>query len=250
MKRTDLHRIQQQIDAYRRGTLTDEEIDLLWAELIEYPDQLEYLINAVNLEAIAAREGVETYKTSSQKEKNGGIAKIYPLSRTWGRIAVVFAVVIGVMSATYFWGSEYVFEPGPVDEVELNSFRSSTIPSAVFDYDLQRAVNLAAMEQYDQALDKIEDIQDQNLTQEQKVSLLLNKGSVYYNQGDYYSAKEVFHRILKNHEDLHVLTREQIHWFLGNAYLQLEEEELARQHIQKTYDLNGAYRRMAERYLD
>ncbi len=246
MKKSEIHKIQEQIDAYRRGVLTQDEIDALWVKLVEYPEQMEYLINTVNLEAVAAKRAKDSEWDATEKRT----PVIQTFLRNWSRVAAVFLVVAGTVSAIYLFGSEYVTEPRPIAEIEMDNFRTSMIPTVVFDYEIQRAINLASMEEFEQALDKLEEIDREHLTEEQQVKLQINKGSIYFNRGDYDSAIEVFNGILANHDQLHVLTEEQVHWFLGNAYLQLDEEELAQKHIHETYDLNGAYRRLAERYLD
>ncbi len=252
MKNYNPHYIQEKIDAYRSGKLSEEEVDLLWAELIEDPDQLEYLINSVNLEAIASDKDIAQFTSGAQmKPTSSKRFRFYRLSGRTMRIAAVFLVLTGILSMIYLFGSDYVFEPEPIAVIELDSYRSSTIPTAVFDYQIQRAINYASLEQYDLALENIQEINPEYLSEEQKISLAINKGSIYYNRGNYAAAKNIFQEILdRSEEEMHVLTKEKIHWFLGNTYLHLEEEDLAMIHIQKTYELNGAYRRLAKRYLN
>ncbi len=243
MKKNDIYNIQERIDAYRAGTLSDKEIEQLWMELIEYPEQMEYLINSVNLEELAA--GIETEQDTVQER-----ATIYQFMSAASRIAAVFLVVIGVLSMVYLFGSEYVFDPKPVSQIELNSFRSSSIPTEVFDYELQRAINLASVEQYNLAIEKLNELEKHELSTNQEILLGLNKGSVLYNNEDFSGAEEIFLSILANHDDMHVLTEEQVHWYLANTYMQMEQEERAQKHFQQTYDLNGAYRRQAARFLN
>ncbi|MEX0679811.1 MAG: hypothetical protein WD097_00375 [Balneolales bacterium] len=249
MKSSQKH-IYDQIDAYRAGKLSDKESEELWAKLIENDDLMEYLVNSVNVEEIANNEVFASPYMSKIQSKPPRVARIFILSNKSARIAAVFLAFIGVLSALYLFRSDYVFDAHPISAIELDSYRSSSIPSATFDYELQEAINLASLEQYEAAIDKLNEMELEDLSEEQAISLELNKGSIYYNRGDYTAARDVFVAILDHYEEMHVLTEEQIHWFLGNVYLQLGREELAQVHIQKTYDLNGAYRRLAERYLD
>jgi len=243
--------LEARIDAYRRGELSDEQIDKLWEELIEYPEYLDYLKNSVNLEAIATEEdNAVTDAASARRNTRKSKPEFYKIPAMWGRVAATLLVIAGVLSVVYLFGSDYIFEPKPMKEIELDTYRSSTIPSAEFDRKVQEAINLASLEKYHEALQKLEEMEENELTTEQIISLHINKGSIHYNSGDYLAAKDVFHGILDEDYDLHVLTREKVHWFLGNTYLQLEEEGKAQQHIKKTYELNGAYRRLAERYMD
>ncbi len=242
--------MQNKLDAYRAGELSDQEIDLLWEKMIENPEHLDYLVNSVNLQAIASRQKEASTSSSKSKQTGANIFTLYGFQGTWSRIAAIFILTVGMLSTIYLFGSEYLFEQDPVSEIELDTFRSTTLPAAVFDHQVQRAINMASLEKYDEAIEMLKEIELVHLTDAQRVSLMLNKGSILYNRGDYYAARDIFHEILDNNDELHVLTEERVQWFLGNVYLQFGQEELAQKHIQKTYDLNGAYRRLAERYLE
>ena len=250
MNKEDWNNIQNQLDAYRAGELSDREIDLLWEKMIKNPEHLEYLINSVNLQAIASQQSEVSASIGKDKRNKSNIFTLYGFQGTWSRIAAIFVLTVGMLSTIYLFGSEYLFEQEPVSEIELDTFRSTTLPAAVFDHQVQRAINMASLEKYDEAIEMLKEIEHVHLTDAQRVSLMLNKGSILYNRGDFHAAKGIFHEILDNNDDLHVLTEERVQWFLGNVYLQLGQEELAMKHIQKTYDLNGAYRRLAKRYLE
>jgi len=249
VNKEDFKKIEERLDAYRAGELSDQEIDLLWEKIIENPEYMDYLINSVNLEAIA----VQQKKSSGlhrKKSKKTNVFALYGFQGTWSRIAALFIITIGLLSTIYLFGSEYMFEREPMSEIALDNFRSSTLPTAVFDYQVQRAVNMASLEKYDEAIEMLKEIELVHLTDEQRISLMVNKGSILYNRGEHHAAKDLFHEILENYDNLHLLTEERVQWFLANVYLQLGQKELARDHIQKTYDLNGAYKRLAKRYLD
>ncbi len=245
------HRIYELIDDYRRGKLSSEESDSLWAEMIEHPEYLEYLINSANLESIAREQKTESEKSyaagQTEAEKSG---RIYKLRPQLTRIAAIFILTAGILSTIYIFGSDYVFEPRAISDIELDTYRSSAIPEEVFDYQIQRAINHASLEEFDKALEKLDDIDRENLTENQKISLEISRGSIHYNREDYLAAERIFQNVLNEYDDMHILTEEKLHWYLGNTYLQLEDEEAALVHIRKTYELNGAYRRLAERFLD
>ncbi len=249
MNKQEHNKIQEKLDAYRAGKLSDREIDLLWEKMIETPEHLDYLVNSVNLQAIASQQKKDSV-SSKRRDKKSNVFVLYGFQGTWSRIAAMFIITVGLLSTIYLFGSDYLFDQDPVSEIELNTYRSTTLPTAVFDYQVQRAINMASLEKYDEAIDMLKEIELAHLSDEQQVSLMLNKGSILYNRGDYYAAKDLFHEILDNYDDLHLLTEERVQWFLGNVYLQLGQEEVAMKHIQRTYDLNGAYRRLAKRHLE
>lgn len=247
MKKTEFENIHNQIDAYRSGRLTENEIDSLWEKMIEEPEHLEYLKNAVNLEAI------------SEKQQGGQVtgiirkaASVLPLGSVGnlGRVAAIAIILLGLISAMFLFSSDYLPEADPMEQIEMNTFRSTNIPEEVFEYQVRRAVNLAAVEQFEEAVALLKSIKPEQLSEEQNISLKLNKGTIFYNSGDFHSAKKIFLDLLDSNVDLHILHAEQAHWILANTYLQLQEKEKALVHIQKTYDLNGSYRRLAERRLE
>ncbi len=249
MNKKEHNRIQDKLDAYRAGKLNDQEIDLLWEKMIENPEHLDYLINSVNLQAVASQQKRRSIGSKGSGKKSN-VFVLYGFQSSFARIAAIFIITVGLLSTVYFFGSDYILQQDPVSDIELDTYRSTTLPTAVFDYQVQRAINMASLEKYDEAIEMLGEIEMAHLSEEQQVSLKLNKGSILYNRGDYYAARDLFREILDNHENLHILTEERVQWFLGNVYLQLGEEEIALKHIQRTYDLNGAYRRLAERHLD
>lgn len=247
VKNTELEYIHNQIDSYRSGRLTENEIDALWEKMIEEPEHLEYLKNAVNLEAIAEKQKGDRIKSIFGKGES--ILRLRHVG-TFGRVAAIGIIVVGLISTMLMFTSDYLTEADPMEQIEMNTYRSTNIPEEVFEYQVRRAVNLAAVEKYDEAVTLLASIKPEQLTEEQIISLKLNKGMIYYNGGDYNMAKKIFHDLLDSNDDLHILHSEKAHWILANTYLQLQEKEKARVHIQKTYDLNGSYRRLAERRLE
>lgn len=247
MKKTEIEYLQNQIDAYRSGRLSENEIDSLWEKMIEEPENLEYLKNAVNLEAIAEKQKDNQIRSIIRK---GASILQFKSAGILGRVAAIVIIVVGLISTMFVFTSDYITEADPMENIEMNTYRSTNIPEEVFEYQVRRALNLAAVENYEEAVALLNSIQPEHLTEEQIISLKLNKGTIFYNGGDFHSAKKLFHDILDSKEELHILHAEKAHWILANTYLQLKEKDKARVHIQKTFDLNGSYRRLAERRLE
>lgn len=241
------YRIERLLDAYRAGQLSQAEVDQLWLEMLEHPEYLEDLKNAVNLEAIAEEYKNETITGYAAEKKSS--ARLFIQYRSWVPWAAAVVLLTGVLSLFTLFRDSSFLDPQPLHEIELNQFRTSAVPEVVFERDLQKAVHLASKEEYDEAMSLIDELSAKDLTEDQRINLLVNRGSIYYNRGDYYAARETFERILQEYEALHILTREQTHWFLANTYLQIRRPEQAAIHMKKTFELNGAYRRLAERHL-
>ncbi len=238
-ERSSKRPLEEQIERYVDARLSQEEIDELWAELIQDGEKLEYLKSVANLKAVVRRK--------RQKRKR---AKI----RRYGAYAAaaVFALLLGVvlvMNYAPFTGGTAV---EPVESIELDYYRSAegdltrTGDSTV----ITRAITLANTGQFEQAVTLLEQqLEGENPPAwESEVNLTL--GSLYYNESRYSEAVPHYEAVIQNSGQVDVLTLEKAYWYLGNTYFQMNELEQARTNIEKAYDLNGAYRRVAGSYLE
>lgn len=230
--------LERKIDLYVNGQLSQEEIDELWAELIQDENQLDYLKTVANAKAVIEDE---------RKRET----KFFSLKRTWAyAAAAVVILLIGVLTVmnTQNMPSETV---EPITSIELDYYRSENGVRGIESQQkvLKNALTLANQGNTSQAIEILETELETAENTTWIAELHINIGSLYYNEGKYQASIENFQKVV-DRQSVDVLTREKGYWYLGNAYFQLNELDKAQQAIQKAYELNGAYRRVAKHYLD
>lgn len=233
------NKIEEKIDQYVNGQLSQEEIDELWAELIQNGYHLDYLKTVANLK--------EAVKKRKQKRKVQRIRKYWSYAA-----AAVLALTIGILGVFNLsqLGTEGTVKP--IESIELDYYRSSegTVDKGIDSRIIRDALTLANSGEFDQATallnEELRKAEDPKWISE----LNLNLGSLYYNEGNYQQSIEYFKEVIDREQSIDVLTVEKAYWYLGNAYFQLDELDQAKQNIEKAYALNGAYRRVAQSYLN
>ena len=236
------NKLEDKIDRYVNGQLSQDEIDELWAELIQDGYHLDYLKTVANLKEVVKKK----------KERR----KALKMKRYWSyAAAAVIALTIGILGVMNFQQSGINQNIQPIQSIELDYYRS---PDNGADNNVIRdAITLANTGQFDQATALLnEELQQAN--DPQWISELnLNLGSLYYNEGNYRQSTDYFQKIIAQKESSNnnlsteeKLILEKAYWYLGNAYFQLDELDKAKNNIENAYALNGAYRRVAQSYLN
>ncbi|MCW9707840.1 tetratricopeptide repeat protein [Fodinibius salsisoli] len=234
--------LKHKIDLYVEGQLSAREVDELWAELIQDERYMDYMKSVANLKGIV--------------DKRKETAKVTPLSTyVYYAAAAVVAILVTVFGVINFASQSTQQLISPVDDVELQYYRSSdgTLSSENEEDAVEKAIILANEGNDTQAINLLEGkLQNAALASDKKVELSLTLGSLYYNKAEYSQAIKVYGNVIEQNgqADIDVLSLEKAYWYRGNAYLQKELISEARADMQKAYELNGAYRRVAERYLD
>ncbi len=234
--------LKHKIDLYVEGHLNTSEVDELWAELIQDERYMDYMKTAANLKAVVGKRK-QTAKVTS-----------LPTYLYYAAAAVV-AILVTVFGVINFASQSNPQMVSPVEGVELEYYRSSNgaLTSEKGEGTIQDAIALANQGNEDQAISMLKDeLENEKLTSTYKVELSITLGSLYYNRAEYSQAIEAYSNIIDQRDkaDIDVLPLEKAYWYRGNAYLQQDSVSEARADIQKAYELNGAYRRVAERYLD
>lgn len=229
--------LEEKIDQYVNGQLSQKEIDELWAELVQDGDQLDYLKTVANTKAVI----------ESERDK----ASVFSIKRTFAyAAAAVVVLMIGVLTVLNYpvFQSETV---EPITSIELDYYRSAqgVLDAAPNEEVLKNALALANRGNVNEAIGMLERALSNADSPAWKAELYLNIGSLYYNNGKYEQAIQNFQHVIDK-QQADVLTREKGYWYLGNAYFQLNQLDEAQQAIQNAYELNGAYRRVAKHYLD
>ena len=229
--------LEDKIDRYVNGQLTHEEIEELWAELIQSGHHLDYLKTVANTKAVIESDRKKT--------------PIFSLKQGWAyAAAAAVALLIGVLTVINFPASQ-TESVEPITSIELEYYRSENgiLADEHNQQVLKDALTLANSGNTQEAIKILEQELESADDPAWSAELYLNIGSLYYNAEAYNQAVDNFQEVVR-HETIDVLTLEKGYWYLGNAYFQLNQLDKAEASIQKAYDLNGAYRRVARSYLD
>lgn len=240
------NKLEVKIDRYVNGQLSQEEIDDLWAELIQDGYHLDYLKTVANLKEVVKKK----------KERR----KTLKMKRYWSyAAAAVIALTIGILGVMNLQQSSINGEVQPIESIALDYYRSSegTIDNEADNNVIRDAITLANTGQFDQATALLNKELQQAENPQWISELNLNLGSLYYNEGNYRQSTDYFQKIITQKESFNdnlstdeKLILEKAYWYLGNAYFQLDELDKAKQNIENAYALNGEYRRVAQSYLN
>lgn len=229
--------LENRIEEYLEGELSASQIDELWAELIQDDYYYDYLKTAASIKGLS--------------EKRNKKAKIFELTNIK---QVYLAAAVMLISAAIVLFNIYDQSNGmdvePISSIELDYYRSAEgiVEENESNEMLIMIISIANRGDIDAALgminDQLANTSDTKLRQE----LLVTAGSILYNSGNYELALERFESGIElNSED--ILLAERNYWYLGNTYFQLNQIAEAKDALEKAYELNGAYSRIAESYL-
>lgn len=230
--------LEEKIDQYINGQLSAKEVDDLWAELIQDGYHLDYLKSAANLKAVIEKR--------REKQKAGANRKYW-----YYAAAAVVTLLIAVMGVLNFYASNSTSVVKPVASVELDYYRSGdgALASKETSGVIRDAIRLANTGRVNEAISLLNNELKSASKPDFVAKLSLNLGSLHYNQGNYNQAIKFYNNVIANKNHIDVLMLEKAYWYTGNAYFHLDNLSKAQSNIRKAYDLNGAYRRVAESYL-
>lgn len=225
--------IEDRITRYVNTRLNDEEVEQLWADLIASPYYYDYLKTAANVK----------YLLNQEKTKQANIQK----RRYWMAIAASIAITIGILSLVFQF-NRTANTLKPLDNLAFANMRSAEVMNNTPQSQIQRGINFANSGKVTKAITLFTKIKEENENFRIKSMADLNLGIVYYNKHNYQKAIQSFKDVISTDKS-DVLMKEKAYWFAGNAYLKLNDLKSAKSYIQKAYNMNGAYRRVAGKYL-
>lgn len=241
-ERLNNEELKGKIEQYLDGQLSPKEVDELWAELVEKGEYLEYMKSIANLKSVV--EGKKDEEVQVQETKKSYI---------YYAAAAVIALLIAILGVMNLSNQESAGLVSPIPDVELEYYRSAdgTVTDRDSDELIRDAVALANSGEIEEAISLLEEEIDKVEETEQIARLNMTLGSLLYNQEQYDNAIERYSWIIEraDKEKLGLLVLEKALWYRGNAYLQKDQIAEAKTDIKEAYELNGAYRRVAERYL-
>ncbi len=228
--------LERKIDLYVNGELNSDQADELWAELIQDDYYLDYMKSVANLKAVIEESRAEKPKTV-----------VYAVRRYASYAAaaavIVIAAVVGIMNYSTTSSTEML---KPLTEIGLDVVRSTeSVPDDV----IKKAIQLAANGETEDAISLLEKELAAAKESQFIADLALSLGSILYNNAEYQSAIDRFQTVVEQ-EGIKPSVLEKGYWYLGHAYFQLNELELAESAFQKAYDLDGSFSRAAKSYID
>ncbi len=231
--------LERKIDLYVNGKLSAEEIDDLWAELIQDDYYLDYLKSVANLKAIIEdNRGSEAKAIANQARKYAGYVA-----------AAAVVIIIGVLGVVNY--SAVTTSPvSPLAEIGLDIVRSDVgVSKNVTNETVKEAIKLAANGKTFEAKKLLSDALEAEKSPSVIAELSLTLGSIQYNLGEYNDAVLSFEKVTAQ-TDINNTTLEKGYWLLGNAYFQLDELQKAQDAFQKAYDMDGQYSRISKSYIN
>lgn len=234
--------LESQIDLYINGKLSEEQVDELWAELIQDEYYLDYTKSVANLKAVIEKNRKENAK-----------APIHRLRKviSYGAAAAV-ALIIGVIGIL-----NYTANNGAGNELEAltwmdyGTVRNSEASSEILTDNeiIRQAISLTNNGNTEEAISLL----TEELTKVTKAvdvaEISLTLGSIQYNYGNYSEALVSFNRVVAQ-ESVDDKILEKAWYYLGNTYIQLDDMSEAKLAFEHTIDYDQQYSRVAQRYLD
>ena len=233
--------IQKRIDAYIKGSLTEDQINDLWVEFAKQPE----LLNDLELEV-----GVRELIKEGFSNKSSTRATIFSLPN-WKWHAAAAAVLILVFGIQFF----QIPSKSDLDQFLVSSINSDQLETAdgirskelsLFDADsiLNLGFNEFVNGNSNRALSLFNEVISEFDFEPYGSKAYLNKGIVYYNESSYDSAIVAFKASIDRVSDSRMI-EEKAYWYLGNALANVGEFEDARQAIFHAYSLEGVFRKPA-----
>lgn len=231
--------LEEKIDRYVNGQLSPDEIDELWAELIQDDYHLDYMKSVANLKAVIDQRRKE--KQARQQRQ-----------RWYYTAAAAIILILGVLGYMNFYAQPDAASIQPKASVELNYYRSEggDLKNNGEPDIIQNAIQLANTGDVKKAISLLQGELKESSSPTWIAQLSLNIGSLHYNQGEFKKALTYYKKVVENKSEVDMLTLEKAYWYMGNAYLHMDNLTEARSTIKKAYELNGAYRRVSKSYLE
>ncbi len=243
--------LERKIDAYVKGNLSEQEARKLWEKLLQRPEYIELLKTELGVKSILEKRSSNNYSSSTEEN-----SVIYSIQRSWKWMAAAAAVALLVVSINFFQldtnTSLQSETPAQFNLAEnLSSaevFRSQKTATLPADSLLNRGFEAALSGEISKAIAAYDEIINKYGDESAATKAYLNKGIIQYNSGGFGESIESFKAVIKKDTKRDVL-KEKAYWYMGNAYINIEQLEKAREAIHKVYSMDGIYRKPSFRLL-
>jgi tetratricopeptide (TPR) repeat protein len=251
MKSKNQHTLEQ-IHKFVEGSLSEQEVDKLWAHLIANPGDLEYLQTLATLKKMG-HEGAFLHNNEHTNRENQAI--ILPVStrkifggyvRHYLAAAAILLLAMAVLYNVFSNNTpEQAFTPISMIEFDIERSADETVKLGSI---LNTAISKSTAGNISAALDLLESVDAETMGTDEAIDLYIVKGTILYNAGDYQNAHETFGQILKMNPGKMVM--EKSYWYLANTQLQLGMKKEARENIINVIEADGSFSRVAQLALE
>lgn len=245
--------LEQQIDAYIKGQLSEEESLKLWERLLKKPEYIELLNTEIEVKSLITDRSQASDKGDDQTPKH---ELIYRLQNSWKWVAAAAAIVVIAVSIHLFRsGTGTALEDLAVREIHLSEnlasapiLRSGQGVLTPGDSLLNLGFKAAIAGDIDRALKVYNTIIRKHPNDPAAVQAYLNKGIIAFNKNQFDKAIASFKKVTQE-AARQSFTREKGYWYLGNAYINTDSLTQAREAIYQAYKMKGIYRKPARDLL-
>ena len=231
--------LEQAIDAYLKGKLSEQEVEELWVELLQKPEYIALLETEIDVKRV--------YKAKQQQDTS--------TNTYWKWIAAAAAIAILVISINVLSDNT----PKPIEEwtkaeitlsenlASAEVTRSATKISSS-DSLLNAGFKAAIEGDTNQAIGIYKNIINRYNDTGIISKAYLNLGIIQYNFGEYSYGIESFKKAITIAQD-NPLLKEQSYWYMGNAFINIDQLEEARTAVRQAHSLGQIYKDEAFKLL-
>lgn len=227
--------LEEKIFKYVAGELPQEEIELIWEELLDQPYYIEFLKTASSLKHIA--EQYERKEKRSKQPKNNFRRLAF---------AALFIFLMGLSTFLVYQQQAEMTAPQALDQLPLDITRSAIEPDSDYHRVYIQSLSLAAEGYPLEAVLRLKELKS-NLPPESllRFQVLTSLGTIAYNDGAYHQASLFFLENLES-ELLPNSISEENYWYLAQAQIKLYNFDEAANYLDIVIKYDGAYYRMAK----
>lgn len=239
--------LQQKIDLYIKGELSQDEIDELWKQFLKHPEWYDWFETEVHLRSLIKKHTKPNItrgsNSSDSSQSSFGDYKIWFYAAA---AAVIMAISLQFFSFEQQEGipSLAITKIGQSNLMGAEVLRSVERPTENLDVAINDALATAYDGETEEAIEQFQSLLNQSPNNQQRARIEMNLGILFYNSSEYESARTHFKSILEI-EDIEDYQKEKSWWFLGNAFLNLNEPREAREAVFNAYSMDGRYQSAA-----
>lgn len=252
--------LEKQIDAYIKGRLTEDQVKDLWIELFKRPKYIDLLETELSIKLIIEEQLEAEQNSSSLSEQTpDGKAKEPAFRRSWKWLATAASIIILIIAFNFFQmeqqQSVQQLTLGEINLVEnlatpeVLRGQDTDVRSTGLDSLLNLGFKAAISGDREKALQIYQKVVDTFAKDPKTAMAHLNIGIINYNSAEYQKATDAFLKAIDLGAEDRIL-EEKAYWYLGNAYVNMDELDKAEQAIEKAYAYEGIYQKPASRLLE